>query len=882
MIDVTKEIPIRQDFLDNVLDKKPIDEMSFEDYLDMDLDELTSLADHLGMDIEESTPPIDYSSKPWWIEVDEDGREIEKFEEGSDFNKIIVAPFYLVYYMVKSIERRTKEDLKNFSNNFMYVNVIFFVIGLIFTNLGFRFFIPFSKVVWVTIAGVIMSRVLFVYSIKGQDVTIDEAVEELDEVVDDEIVDDVELEEFDIEYKDEQNLTYDDEDMQILKMKKKYEAELPLVEKKVMTKDIDEFRNELIRGFKNSEKYRGKNIYKREDILLSLNEYILCNNPGFSDFRAIERGSIVYNNISYLIYQGVRDIYTRLTFTGEYTMEVESLYENLLYYKLKVRLPVLVKLETLIDKIDTIERRFKKHEADNEVDIKVTASGGVYTFWIMKPDNNILTLGDVLRYYDPTRDFKTYEDFVDDDKYELPILVGLQDEEVPYIFDMAKNTNIAIAGTSGSGKSWAVFSFMLNLVLQSHPGDVSFVIFDFKRDPLYTTFARLPHVVGFYNHENTMEYIDYIKEIQLEMARRKEILDSAGISKWSELRKGLRDRPEDLHKFPWLFVVLEETASVLNSLEAESKDKRDEFINNLVSIAKQARSFGIRLMLISQRTVSAELPKNVLSECGVRYAFQLKSDDTERMDMKPFGVMPPNKTGIALFKDENLTYPISVKTLGVGGLNDEQIISLVRILAYEWQLRVDYDEIKDNFPTLKLTNNLLERRIQVLNDYKEGRLFQEDVSKLDTDKILNNINKSFGVSEGNIEPEIIRKDVGIKATGNKDMGIKATGNKDIDVIVEDDTTELDLDDIVEGNVVSNWGIKVEQKDTKVNKDMFDDTNKDDFKEGKLDIQEFIRRTGKGVGGKVLKTEVERYYTKKEIREALNNIDIVEDGDYYRA
>ena len=511
----------------------------------------------------------------------------------------------------------------------------------------------------------------------------------------------------------------------------------------------------------------------------------------------------------------------------------------------------------------------------------------------MKPTNAILTMGDVLRYYSPTQDVKTYYDFMDD-KYDLPVLVGLQNEETPHIFDMAENTNLSIAGTTGSGKSWAVFEFLLNLVLQSHPGDVSFIIMDFKREDLYSTFSRLPHVVGFFNHSDAQMYSNYLKEIVLELDRRKELLNRLGVSKWSELRKSLKDCPEELHKFPWLFVILEETASVLSTLDQESKEAKDEFIGLLVSIAKQARSLGVRLMLISQRTIDKELPRNVASECGVKYAFQLLETDLDLVGMKPVGIIPPVKKGIALFKHAGLTSPIIVKTLGAGGLNDVQISNLIWMLAYEWQLRVDYNEIKNNFPTLNLANNCLERRIKVLQDYKDGKMFKEDVKEKDLSAVVQGVNQDLGYEgsyessyESSYERSVERKEDKIIASGTKKSKVI-----DLDDIVNDDV-DNDVDNGKEnkGIAKSLWGIGKEvsivRDEDKGNLKEVKAKNKQEevkkylsYMNNKLDIQSYIREYGDN--NRIKKEELFKIYDREEVLEAELNIEIVEDGDYYRA
>ena len=53
-----------------------------------------------------------------------------------------------------------------------------------------------------------------------------------------------------------------------------------------------------------------------------------------------------------------------------------------------------------------------------------------------------------------------------------------------------------VAGTSGSGKSELLTTWLLSLAVNYHPYDVSFVIIDYKGGGLANTLEGLPHMVG--------------------------------------------------------------------------------------------------------------------------------------------------------------------------------------------------------------------------------------------------------------------------------------------------------------------------------------------------------------------------------------------------
>ena len=53
-----------------------------------------------------------------------------------------------------------------------------------------------------------------------------------------------------------------------------------------------------------------------------------------------------------------------------------------------------------------------------------------------------------------------------------------------------------IAGTTGSGKSELVQSYILSLAVNYHPYEVAFLLIDYKGGGMANLFADLPHLVG--------------------------------------------------------------------------------------------------------------------------------------------------------------------------------------------------------------------------------------------------------------------------------------------------------------------------------------------------------------------------------------------------
>ncbi|EPX61576.1 Cell division protein FtsK [Cystobacter fuscus DSM 2262] len=77
---------------------------------------------------------------------------------------------------------------------------------------------------------------------------------------------------------------------------------------------------------------------------------------------------------------------------------------------------------------------------------------------------------------------------------KLTMCVGKDIEGMPYVFDLAKAPHLLIAGTTGSGKSVAVNSMIMSILLKSTPEEVRFIMVDPKMLEL-SVYEGIPHLL---------------------------------------------------------------------------------------------------------------------------------------------------------------------------------------------------------------------------------------------------------------------------------------------------------------------------------------------------------------------------------------------------
>lgn len=190
-----------------------------------------------------------------------------------------------------------------------------------------------------------------------------------------------------------------------------------------------------------------------------------------------------------------------------------------------------------------------------------------------------------------------------------------------------------VAGTTGSGKSEWLITYILSLAVNFHPDEVQFVIIDYKGGGLALSFEnkqmgiRLPHLAGTITNLDKSTINRALVSITAELQRRQRMfnaareklhLSSMDIYKYQEhYRKGELDEP-----ISHLFIISDEFA--------ELKSQEPEFLNQLVSTARIGRSLGVHLILATQKpsgVVNDQIWSN--SRFHVCLRVQDKSDSME-------------------------------------------------------------------------------------------------------------------------------------------------------------------------------------------------------------------------------------------------------------
>lgn len=183
-----------------------------------------------------------------------------------------------------------------------------------------------------------------------------------------------------------------------------------------------------------------------------------------------------------------------------------------------------------------------------------------------------------------------------------------------------------IAGTTGSGKSETLQTYMLSLAINYSPFDVAFFIIDFKGGGMANLFSDLPHTIGQISNLSGNQVRRAMISIKSENMRRQRLFGDFGVNHINGYSRLLKNG-EATVPVPHLFIIIDEFA--------ELKREEPEFMRELISVAQVGRSLGVHLILATQKP-SGTVDDNIWSNAKFRLCLRVQDrQDSNDMLHKP-------------------------------------------------------------------------------------------------------------------------------------------------------------------------------------------------------------------------------------------------------
>lgn len=200
----------------------------------------------------------------------------------------------------------------------------------------------------------------------------------------------------------------------------------------------------------------------------------------------------------------------------------------------------------------------------------------------------------------------------------MGVPIGLGGGRMPVLLDVQKHGPHGLgAGTTGSGKSELLLTFIAMVAAQFSPEEVVFLILDFKGEGMAGRVAQLPHLAGVLSNLSASQTNRVIVSLNAELNRRQRIFKEHAINDINDYLERRR-RDHSMPALPMMLIIADEFAQL--------KDEQPEFIDQLVSVARIGRTLGMRMLLTTQNP-SGVVTKQIYSNTSYRFCLKVASRD---------------------------------------------------------------------------------------------------------------------------------------------------------------------------------------------------------------------------------------------------------------
>ena len=202
-------------------------------------------------------------------------------------------------------------------------------------------------------------------------------------------------------------------------------------------------------------------------------------------------------------------------------------------------------------------------------------------------------------------------DLMRKNKSKLAVSLGLDVAGNPLIADLGKMPHVLIAGTTGSGKSVLINSFISSLLFRATPDEVKLIMIDPKRVEL-TGYNGIPNLMTPVIVE-VDQILASLKWAMGEMDRRYKTFAERGvrnIDSYNELA--------GFQTLPYIVIFIDELQALMSYAPVEVEDA-------IARLAQMARATGIHLVIATQRPSVDVITGLIKANIPCRIAFNVSS-----------------------------------------------------------------------------------------------------------------------------------------------------------------------------------------------------------------------------------------------------------------
>lgn len=263
------------------------------------------------------------------------------------------------------------------------------------------------------------------------------------------------------------------------------------------------------------------------------------------------------------------------------------------------------------------------------------------------------------------------------DAASLAVPIGLSSDGVIELDLVRDGPHALIAGTTGSGKSELLRTWVLALAARFGPADLQFIFVDYKGGSTFDGCRELPHTAGVVTDLDDGLAERALASLEAELARRERLFRAVGVADLRDYAPAVAatSSGEPLAR---LVVMIDEFATMAQDVPG--------FLPALVGIAQRGRSLGVHLVLATQRPAGV-VNDDIRANTNLRLALRV-NDRTDAVDVlgdelpAKFPRSVPGRCAVRLGHDELIVF----QAASTGGARPQ---GHRRLVARRWPLPTD-------------------------------------------------------------------------------------------------------------------------------------------------------------------------------------------------
>jgi S-DNA-T family DNA segregation ATPase FtsK/SpoIIIE len=260
-------------------------------------------------------------------------------------------------------------------------------------------------------------------------------------------------------------------------------------------------------------------------------------------------------------------------------------------------------------------------------------------------------------------------------KSNLRLPVGRDVSGKPVVGDLASMPHLLVAGTTGSGKSVGMNTFLLSLIYQNSPHDLKLIMIDPKRVEL-TAYNGIPHLLTPVVTDAEKAAIA-LRWAVAEMNRRYQLCAENHHKNIEEFNTCVeiheKDRSLPGHeKMPNIVIVIDELADLMIAAGKEVEA-------SICRIAQMARAVGMHLIIATQRPSVDVITGLIKANIPARIAFAVNSQVDSRTIIDCVGAEDLLGKGDMLYFPGGQSKPTRVQGIFVSSKEIERVTNYAKI-----------------------------------------------------------------------------------------------------------------------------------------------------------------------------------------------------------